>query len=1049
MAGTTSPDPRRASGPQAPLAHELPRERLLVELKGRFERTLTVLIAGAGFGKTTVLSQAVRANLSAPVGIDAWVTCDVADEHAHRLALAIAAAVERSAPTDSRPSTGSRPSGAEPLDVVLDAFQRSAPVDVCLILDDLHRIPPDSGGHRLIEELLDTLPVNGHVLLAGRYPPPFALARLRASAEAVDIGESELGFSVDEVSALASLHGHDRNRDLGPGDLDDLGGWPALVGLSLAADRGYTTDFLWEEIVTGLDPVARRALLAMATLGYGSIDDAVVVDGGELRAADVHRIIGAVPLIGTDLQRRTFQVHDLWGERLDDLFPADEVEAARSNTRALVVEQADYLRLGELALRWADDAALRQAARGLVSASLLRLPLETARRWLNAARPAERDSPELRLLLLAIEVAEQPAGVGIDRLADELIGAFRSRDDTDGVFTAATLGVMSAHRRIDVARVFAILELVRSIPGFDYSPTLSVALRAGEAALASLNGGAGRGLEILEPVSLEDVSPTFADFAKLVKANWLMEVGRTDEAVQVMASLAEPTAWTTEMSGYVRWQTGELTEFIDRSFDLGDLDSLDSRSRFIRCTEMAEVAASLGDRATARSARNELTHHVAGPNGVSYSAAAAAIIAKTLVLEGDEAAARAVIDDHLARFPIDDPIGDLQLRRRFATVHLLHPELSERWDRADLGPTHRAMRDIAHLLGRVRRGERIDQAMAIRDPGLVVTSLPLPWSVELVVAAHRDELVGADALVDGLAGAALGPVRHELRQLAATHPFLASAAEELLTQLPHEDGPVLRVNVLGPMSITVDGEVLDRPQLRRARVRTALSLLVLRGPLRREELMDYLWPEHAPHNARQSLRTTLTHLRRLLEPPEGEVDQPRRLRTDGELVSLARNAGVEVDLWQFRRLMAAADDHADRPGGRASADHLGRAVELWRGDPLPDIEAVVGLEADVEQVRAELVDAGHRLSELLHTVGRYEEALACVERTLRASPYSERAHRLAISALLQSKDRDRLRVRTGQTRRMLDDLGVDPEPATAMLLARAEEHLGTVSDNST
>src|SRR5436190_5704634 len=59
---------------------EIPRLRLVRLLEGRWDRPVTLLVAGPGFGKTTVLAQAVRAHQAAPRGIDVWVSCEAAYE---------------------------------------------------------------------------------------------------------------------------------------------------------------------------------------------------------------------------------------------------------------------------------------------------------------------------------------------------------------------------------------------------------------------------------------------------------------------------------------------------------------------------------------------------------------------------------------------------------------------------------------------------------------------------------------------------------------------------------------------------------------------------------------------------------------------------------------------------------------------------------------------------------------------------------------------------------------------------------------------------------
>jgi len=62
-------------------------------LSARFEVPITVMTAGAGFGKTTTLAQAVRANAASPRGVDAWIACEPGDEDATRLSAAMLAAL--------------------------------------------------------------------------------------------------------------------------------------------------------------------------------------------------------------------------------------------------------------------------------------------------------------------------------------------------------------------------------------------------------------------------------------------------------------------------------------------------------------------------------------------------------------------------------------------------------------------------------------------------------------------------------------------------------------------------------------------------------------------------------------------------------------------------------------------------------------------------------------------------------------------------------------------------------------------------------------------
>jgi DNA-binding SARP family transcriptional activator len=152
---------------------------------------------------------------------------------------------------------------------------------------------------------------------------------------------------------------------------------------------------------------------------------------------------------------------------------------------------------------------------------------------------------------------------------------------------------------------------------------------------------------------------------------------------------------------------------------------------------------------------------------------------------------------------------------------------------------------------------------------------------------------------------------------------------------------------------------------------------------------------------------------------------------------------VEVDWWQFLEDVAVAGE-AERAGDAAgSIEALERACERWRGEPFADVEPTDDVAAALEEVNHLLVDTTLRLGEQLLVAGRFEEAATSAERAVRASPYTERAHRLAIAAHLQRRDRHAVAQAVAATRSMLDDLGVDPEPATAMLLRQADARIGS------
>ena len=108
------------------------------------------------------------------------------------------------------------------------------------------------------------------------------------------------------------------------------------------------------------------------------------------------------------------------------------------------------------------------------------------------------------------------------------------------------------------------------------------------------------------------------------------------------------------------------------------------------------------------------------------------------------------------------------------------------------------------------------------------------------------------------------------------------------------DGPTLRVEVLGPLRLVVDGAPVEVPGPKRRAVLALLALAEGRTvPV--DHLVDALWPSDAPESGRQALHTHVSRLRAHLGPAA------TRLQT--------RPDGYRLDL---------GDDSTSRRRGRCS-----------------------------------------------------------------------------------------------------------------------------------
>jgi DNA-binding SARP family transcriptional activator/tetratricopeptide (TPR) repeat protein len=226
---------------------------------------------------------------------------------------------------------------------------------------------------------------------------------------------------------------------------------------------------------------------------------------------------------------------------------------------------------------------------------------------------------------------------------------------------------------------------------------------------------------------------------------------------------------------------------------------------------------------------------------------------------------------------------------------------------------------------------------------------------------------------------------------------------------------VTEFRLLGPVQLHTDGG--GTPSLGPPKQRTVLAALLVDAgrPVPTDILVDRVWDESPPVEARNALYAHIMRIRRLLATVTGGEHAVRLERRPG---GYALEVDPDrVDYHRFRRLVDRARD--PRTGDHQRAELLREALGLWRGVPLADlagewVERVrtgwqqQHLEAVVAWARAELLAgepelvidrirdlaAEHPLVEplaavhmrALHATGRHAEAL---------DAYAKLQHRLA------------------------------------------------------
>lgn len=210
------------------------RDGLRDKLDDVLAHRLTVVHAGAGYGKTSLLMQwyaEVRArNIAA-----AWLTLEEEEASAATCLSHIIAALVRVGYLGRDPAAtvtgfGARASQALPVSAFVNALM-DAGTEVVLFLDEYNRAGSEETD-ALFKTLVRALPQHVHFVLAGRQRPDLDLENLRARGDLLEVTARDLRFTSEEANALLSasgamLDGHELHRLL-----DRTEGWPIAVQMA-------------------------------------------------------------------------------------------------------------------------------------------------------------------------------------------------------------------------------------------------------------------------------------------------------------------------------------------------------------------------------------------------------------------------------------------------------------------------------------------------------------------------------------------------------------------------------------------------------------------------------------------------------------------------------------------------------------------------------------------------------------------------------------------------------------------------------------------------
>lgn len=1062
----------------------LERPRLLDWLRAKIHGRVVLLIADAGYGKTTLLADFSRRTRLRTL----WYRLDDDDRDWVTLLHHLVASGREHDPSFA-PRTAELLSqtgiGGPGREDVLQAFLSELPTiatnGAMLILDDFHLVDDAIDARHIARELLANAPERFSIVFASRRVPTVPLARLRAIGDVAELGTDDLRFDLAETTKLFNeTFGRRMEADV----LADLAqrteGWIASLQLVQAALRDRSQgeirrfvrsltgadhelyDYLAEEVVGDLSDELQRFLMETALLQI--VTPGLAEVASERDTADVTRLTAeaeTLTLLGrmSGSPRTHRRYHPLVREFLEARLRAtDGQDAVAERHRRIAVAAAAFdWRIAAYHYREAGDAeamldvigdaipsimgngqyALAEAFIGGVSAEqrqsrfdliLSRVDMqqgdyEAALNASLAILDADSGDPVQRdHALLNLVTLYLNYGDG-DRAIEYAEQLRRSPDPNLAMIAEASVAMVTGSETDDIDRINRLLVAMAKTQRAD-RPHHYAVTQYNLALNMLCQDRPDRALAEIDPaLEVLESGSAFIELnaARLVRAAALAMLGRDEDARRTVDVVLSSGGYQEDDIGI---EIGDLLDgYVDPDAAVAFLDDID-----------------VG-------------------RGMSKGASRLAAVGRALLLARRRRWVEA--EEALARYPTGRAthVG-LEAARKVAEAYVAvsqgRPDalaLADEAARHARGQGAHRWRRCADLL----RALTGDESGLNRVVVLLGKESPQTLTFEAELLAQQLDRLDNKAKEAVLAAAALHPGRwrpalrfevdrrsssafasallleeigeqadiRRLRQLARENkrkPEMAQVGRRLTRRLADR----VYVEDQGRVAFRIGNRLVPGTEVRR-KVLALVCFLLTRPQMActRDQMLDALWPDLDPEASVNSLNQTIYFLRRVLEEPYDEQLSPEYVHHDSDVIWLDPELVMSRSV-ECRSLIRTLSKEP-------SPTEVDALVCLYQGRFALDFEYEEWAGAYRDSLHAAYLDIVERALRKDAETAHYDRGISIARRALEVDPTAEsievvllRLYRLVGAHAAAAEQY------THYASMLREELGVEPPPLESL-----------------
>jgi len=223
------------------------------------------------------------------------------------------------------------------------------------------------------------------------------------------------------------------------------------------------------------------------------------------------------------------------------------------------------------------------------------------------------------------------------------------------------------------------------------------------------------------------------------------------------------------------------------------------------------------------------------------------------------------------------------------------------------------------------------------------------------------------------------------------------AASDLSKKRPQKSPPGLKVHFFGRLRVFQGGVEIPDSRWKSKKAQMIFKYLIYsrpKGYLKKDVLMELLWPEEDPKKTVKRLHVALASLRKTLEPEISRRTPSAYIIRSGDGYRIDIGDDGWIDIENFKAELKLAGEHQN---SEMSIVHYLNAVSIYQGDFLEEDLYISWCDEERDRFRGEYLQLLEGIIEYYHFEKDYKKCIGYVKKYLQVDKFAEDVYQLLMT----------------------------------------------------